>query len=91
MRTHSREPHRSSGPGVPWFGLVCIALAIFCAWAVLQLSTQQSLFVSTRGTVLSQLRLPDSLAFFQDHTFVVGMSAALALIIWAMFRRPRSR
>jgi hypothetical protein len=81
------EPPRPPRPKVPWFGLVCIALAVFCAWAVLQLSPQQSLFAGGHASKLSQLRLPDSLAFLEGHTFVIVVSVVLALVTWALFRR----
>jgi hypothetical protein len=89
--THSSEPPRPPSARVPWFALVCIALAIFCGWSVVQLSPQKGLFAGTPGTKLSQLQLPDSLQFVEDHTFVVVVTIVLALIMWAMFRRPRSR
>lgn len=91
MITHSSEPPRSSNTRVPWFGLVCIALAIFCGWSVVQLSPQKSMFASGPATNLSQWGLADVLQFVEGHTLVVVVSAALALMMWAMFRRPGSR
>jgi hypothetical protein len=76
---------------VPWFGLVCIALAIFCGWSVVQLSPQSTLFVSGPANKISQWGLADSLQFLESHTLVVAVSVVLALTMWAMFRRPRSR
>jgi hypothetical protein len=89
--THSSEPSRPSTATVPWFGLVCIALAIFCGWSVVQISPQRSLFVSGLATKLSQWGLADSLQFLEGHTLVVVVSVALALMMWALFRRPASR
>ena len=91
MITHRHEPSRSSTTTVPWFGLVCIALAIFCGWSVVQLSPQKSLLVSGPANKLSQLGLADALQFVEGHTLVVVVSAALALMMWAMFRRPGPR
>ena len=91
MITHSSEPPRSSTTTVPWFGLVCIALAIFCGWSVVQISPQKSLFVSGPANKLSQWGLADSLQFLEGHALVVVVSVALALMMWAMFRRPASR
>ena len=76
---------------MPWFALVCIALAIFCGWSVVQLSPQKSLFATNASSRFSQIPLPDSLQFVEDHAFVVVVTFVLALIMWAMFRRPRSR
>jgi hypothetical protein len=89
--THSSGPPRPQSARVPWFALVCIALAIFCGWSVVQLSPQRSLFASGPTNKFSQLPLPDSLQFVEDHVFVVVVSGVLALIMWGMFRRPRSR
>jgi len=77
--------------GVPWFGLVCIALAFFCAWTVLQISPQSSLFVTGRTSMLSRLPLPDSLNFLEDRSVVVVVSLVVTFTIWATFRRPGSR
>jgi hypothetical protein len=76
---------------VPWFGLICIALAIFCGWSVVQLSPQKSLFASGPATNLWQRRLTDVLQLVEGHTLVVVVTAALALMTWALFRRPGSR
>ncbi|HEV8448190.1 MAG TPA: hypothetical protein VGQ44_15275 [Gemmatimonadaceae bacterium] len=76
---------------MPWFALVCIALAIFCGWSVVQLSPQKSLFATNASSRFSRIPLPDSLQFVEDHAFVVVVTFVLALIMWAMFRRPRSR
>jgi hypothetical protein len=76
---------------VPWFGLICIALAIFCGWSVVQLSPQKSLIASGPATNLSQWRLVDVLQLVEGHTLVVVVTAVLALMTWAMFRRPGSR
>jgi len=89
--THSSEPPRSPNGGVPWFGLVCIALAVFCGWSVVQLSPQKSLFASGPVNKLSQWGLADPLQFVEGHTLVVVVSLALALMTWAMFRRSGSR
>lgn len=85
-----KEP-RPPTASVPWFGLVCIALAIFIGWLVVQLSPQKTLFVGGAGTKFSQLRLPDAFQLFEGRRFVVVVSVALALLMWAMFRQPRSR
>jgi hypothetical protein len=76
---------------VPWFGLICIALAIFCGWSVVQLSPQKSLFATGPATNLSHWRLADVLQLVEGHTLVVVVTAVLALMTWAMFRRPGSR
>jgi hypothetical protein len=85
-----KEP-RLPTAGVPWFGLVCIALAIFIAWLVVQLSPQKSLFVAGPALRLSQLRLPETFQFLEGRGFVVIVSVVLALLVWVMFRQPRSR
>jgi len=76
---------------VTWFGLICIALAIFCAWSVIQLSPQGSLFVTGTSAKASQFHLPDELQFLEDHAFGVLLGVTLALMTWAMVRRPRPR
>ena len=91
MITHSSEPPRQPHARVPWFALVCIALAIFCGWSVVQLSPQKSLFATNATSRFSQVPLPDSLQFVQDHAFVAVVTVVLTLIMWGMFRRPRSR
>jgi len=89
--THSSESPRASNTRVPWFGLVCIALAVFCGWSVVQLSPQRSLFASVPATTLSQWGFAESLQFVEGHTLVVVVSVVLALMMWLMFRRPGSR
>ena len=91
MITHSSEPPQAQSAGVPWFALVCIALAIFCGWSVVQLSPQKSLFASGSSSNLSQVALPDSLQFVEDHAFVIVVALVLLVIMWAIFRRPRLR
>ena len=91
MITHSSERPRPANARVPWFGLICIALAVFCGWSVVQLSSQKSLFASGPAINLSQWRLVDVLQLVEGHTFVVVVTAVLALMTWAMFRRPGSR
>jgi hypothetical protein len=71
--------------------LVCIALAIFCGWSVVQLSPQKSLFASGPATNLSQWGVADLLQLVEGHTLVVGVSAALAAMMWVMLRRSGSR
>ncbi len=85
----SNEPPRNPHQGFPWFGLICIALATFLGWLVVQLSPQKSLFAGS-ATKLSQVQLPDSLRFLEGRGFVVAVSVALAILLWAAFRRPRS-
>ena len=89
--THSSEQPRPANARVPWFGLICIALAVFCGWSVVQLSPQKSLFASGPATNLWQRRLTDVLQLVEGHTLVVVVTAALALMTWALFRRPGSR
>jgi hypothetical protein len=76
---------------VPWFGLVSIALAIFTGWLVVQLSPQKTLVVGGANIKFSQLRWPDAVQLFKGRGFVVVVSIVLALLMWAMFRQPRSR
>ena len=89
MPPSSSEPPRNPNQGSPWFGLICIALAILMAWLVVQLSPQKTLLAGS-ATKLSQLELPDSLHFLQGRGFVVVVAVALAILLWAAFRRPRS-
>ncbi len=92
MITHSSEPPRPANARVPWFGLICIALAIFCGWSVVQLSPQKGLLASGPTTNLSQWGgLADVVQFVEGHTLVVVVSGALALMMWVMFRRPGPR
>ncbi len=90
MITHSSEPSRSSTTGVPWFGLVCIAIAVFCGWSVVQLSPQNSLFANGPAAKVAQWRLEDLPQFVEGHMLGVVVCVALALM-WILFRRSGSR
>ena len=90
MITHSSEPPRSSTARLPWFGLICIALAVFCGWSVVQLSPQKSLFASGPAAKVADWRLEDLPQFVESHTLVVVVGVGLALL-WIGFRRSGSR
>lgn len=90
MITHSSEQARSSTARVPWFGLICIALAIFCGWSVVQLSPQKSLFASGPAAKVAEWRLEDLPQFVESHTLVVVVGVGLALM-WVVSRRSGSR
>ena len=83
----------SRSPGLPgrWFGLVCLGLGSVCAWAVVQLSPQKSVITGAPAAVVSRLRLADSMPYLESRMFVVILSVALAAVMWAIFRTPRSR
>jgi hypothetical protein len=69
--------------------VVCLGLGGACAWAVVELSPQKRLI--TGGPAVSQFRLSESMPFLEGRAFVVVLSAALAAVMWGLFRTPRSR
>ncbi len=81
------RPRKTSGPWVP---LLCVALGFAALWLVTRLSPDRNVSGDLRAQ-LEQIRLPDFLQFLEGRTDVVVVSCLLAVVLWMMFRRPRSR
>ncbi len=82
-----RRRKKSGGLLVP---LLCVVLGVVAIWSVLRLSTPNGVGASLE-TQFAQIELPESLQFLQGRGDVVIVSLILAVALWMMFRRPRSR